>query len=229
MRMKEEPPCPEAFGDILRRYRAAAGLSKGELAARAGLSRRAVSDLERGVRRRPYLATVRRLAETLQLEAADRAALLAARPSPSPPAPRTQQRPRPALRVGERGRLPSQPTALIGRDREVLDLQLRLLRPEVRLLTLTGAGGCGTTRTPALSAATWMVRPVPAWMVRPVPVQVVCAVVWLRVSSRGSDASAPARSARRMLWVGCIGPPCGWAVWRRRPTSRPSFMSGQGK
>jgi predicted ATPase/class 3 adenylate cyclase len=42
--------------------------------------------------------------------------------------------------------LPLQPTLLIGREREVEEVRGRLLRPEVRLLTLTGPGGTGKTR-----------------------------------------------------------------------------------
>ncbi len=40
-----------AFGPLLRRYCAAAGLTQEELAARARLSVRAISDLERGLKR----------------------------------------------------------------------------------------------------------------------------------------------------------------------------------
>ncbi len=42
--------------------------------------------------------------------------------------------------------LPTQPTALIGREQEVATLRQVLLRPDVRLVTLTGAGGSGKTR-----------------------------------------------------------------------------------
>ena len=56
----QEPP---AFGALLRRHRLTAGLTQEELAERAGVSARAVSDLERGVDRAPYPATVRRLAD----------------------------------------------------------------------------------------------------------------------------------------------------------------------
>src|SRR3989440_190041 len=42
--------------------------------------------------------------------------------------------------------LPIQPTALIGREREVTAVQQLLLREDVRLLTLTGPGGSGKTR-----------------------------------------------------------------------------------
>ena len=61
----------------------AAALSQEELAERAGLSVRAISDLERGVHRVPRLETVRMLADALALSEADRAELLAvARPTP---------------------------------------------------------------------------------------------------------------------------------------------------
>jgi predicted ATPase/pimeloyl-ACP methyl ester carboxylesterase/DNA-binding CsgD family transcriptional regulator len=42
--------------------------------------------------------------------------------------------------------LPPQPTPLIGRQRELSHLTEIIARPEVRLLTLTGAGGTGKTR-----------------------------------------------------------------------------------
>src|SRR4051812_10486189 len=69
------------FGDLLRRHRTAAALSQEELAERAGVSVRALSDLERGVHRAPRLETVRMLAEALGLAEDERAILLtAARP-----------------------------------------------------------------------------------------------------------------------------------------------------
>jgi predicted ATPase/class 3 adenylate cyclase len=54
----------------------------------------------------------------------------------------------PPLRTLEayRNNLPTQPTPLIGREKEVAEVCKLLLRPEVRLLTLTGAGGTGKTR-----------------------------------------------------------------------------------
>jgi pimeloyl-ACP methyl ester carboxylesterase/DNA-binding XRE family transcriptional regulator len=52
---------------MVQRYRVAAGLSQEELASRAGLSRRCIADLERGARRSPYPATLRRLADALDL------------------------------------------------------------------------------------------------------------------------------------------------------------------
>src|SRR5438045_7516703 len=65
-----------SFGTVLQRLRRRAGLSQQELAERAGLSPRGIADLERGARRSPYPATVRRLIQALDLNDADRAALL---------------------------------------------------------------------------------------------------------------------------------------------------------
>jgi len=66
---------PSAFGSLLKRYRTAAGLTQEELAERARLSTRAVSDLERGVRRSPYRDTVQQLADALGLDAPERSGL----------------------------------------------------------------------------------------------------------------------------------------------------------
>src|SRR5947199_8337255 len=76
------PDRPRPFAALLQQYRAAAGFSQEELAERAGLSRRGVSDLERGERRLPHPDTVRRLAEALGLDRVERSALIAsARPA----------------------------------------------------------------------------------------------------------------------------------------------------
>jgi LuxR family maltose regulon positive regulatory protein len=72
--MAEQP----AFGELLRRFRLAAGLSQEALAARARLSARAISDLERGARRLPYRETVRQLATALDLPGEDQDSLLRA-------------------------------------------------------------------------------------------------------------------------------------------------------
>src|SRR5262245_17704725 len=67
-----------SFGALLRRLRTAAALSQEQLAERAGLSVRGLSDLERGVHRAPRLETVRLLADALALAEPDRAELLSA-------------------------------------------------------------------------------------------------------------------------------------------------------
>jgi DNA-binding XRE family transcriptional regulator len=60
------------FGGFLRRLRAAAGLSQEALAERAGLSAKAISALECGMRRKPYRATVEALANALALSTDER-------------------------------------------------------------------------------------------------------------------------------------------------------------
>src|ERR671912_2877306 len=69
---------PSRLADLVRRHRTAVALSQEALAERAGLSVRAISDLERGVHRVPRLETVRLLADALALDEAGRTELLAA-------------------------------------------------------------------------------------------------------------------------------------------------------
>jgi class 3 adenylate cyclase len=98
----------QSFAVLLRRYRAAARLTQEELAERARMSARAISDLERGVRRFPYPDTVDGLAQALNLNAQQREGLLRARRPPDAcadqvPQPREQAPTRPpAMREDER-------------------------------------------------------------------------------------------------------------------------------
>ena len=61
-----------SFGEHLRRLRSAASLSQGDLAERAGVSVRGISDLERGARQAPRLETVRLLPTRCGLSDHDR-------------------------------------------------------------------------------------------------------------------------------------------------------------
>ena len=117
-------------------------MTQEELAERAGISARTVSDLERGLRTVVHPDTARRLASALELGDQERSqfeALARGRVATSRPPERSSA-------------LPVPPTRLLGRARELADIKARLKDPEVRLLTLTGPGGIGKTRL-ALEAA----------------------------------------------------------------------------
>ena len=111
--------------------------------------RRALDDrtqhLLKTVPRRGYLFTAQvrqRRASTDRLPAAG-------------PTPSTESSELPLLKAAkERLDLPIPRTSLIGRDQEVAEAAELLLRPNVRLLSLTGAGGAGKTRLAIAVAST---------------------------------------------------------------------------
>jgi predicted ATPase/transcriptional regulator with XRE-family HTH domain len=135
------------FGAHLREARRRANLTQERLAARAGLSVRALSDLERGVHGYPRPDSAAMLADALALDGEERAAFLARAQRPIAP-----PRPSPPGRVGSAGSVPRLPTPLFGRDEALATLATALRQPDTRWLTLTGAGGVGKTHL-ALSLA----------------------------------------------------------------------------
>jgi transcriptional regulator with XRE-family HTH domain len=129
----------QSFGDLLRRYRLAAGLTQEELAAQAGLSVRGLSDLERGARRAPRRETIQLLAEALQLSAAERTRLEAA----------ARQRGTPAARASG-GRVTSPPHSapaipFVGRTQELALLE-QVLADGPLVLLVAGKPGIGKSR-----------------------------------------------------------------------------------
>ena len=144
---------PRVFGELLKRYRLAAGLTQAQLAERAGLSERAISDLERGARRIPQRASLQLLAVALDLAGAEQAGLQATvvrtRPpttAEGPPGPAALASmgpiPRPGLLAPGTGVLPP----LVGRTHELALLEQHLQGDGPALLLLAGAPGIGKSR-----------------------------------------------------------------------------------
>ncbi len=135
------PPfaAPEAgggpsFGQRLREYRHAAGLTQGELATHARVSERTILALEAGTGGVPQRGTLARLAAALDVGGAARAAFLALAAARTPVG-------------GTRHNLPAARTAFIGRAGSQHAIT-RLLTGGTRrrLVTLIGPGGVGKTR-----------------------------------------------------------------------------------
>ncbi len=158
---ESQRPRGEGFGPLLRAFRRAAGLTQEGLAGRAGVSARAISDLERGLSGAPQRQTVALLTDALGLDAAQRGALEAtilrqrARPTahvariamavagdafPVEPAVRR------AGGLADLDTLSEPLTRLVGRDEDIIAILEALARPGVRLVTITGVGGVGKTR-----------------------------------------------------------------------------------
>ncbi|MBV9169459.1 MAG: helix-turn-helix domain-containing protein, partial [Chloroflexi bacterium] len=135
------------FSDLLRDHRRAAGLTQEELAERAGVSPRSISELERGGAHVPRRDTVALLVRALGLSGADREAFerlidnrRRLRPGPTASQPRQTPTPqRPPM-----NNLPRSLTTFVGRDHELENLVPVLATAP--LLTLVGAGGVGKTR-----------------------------------------------------------------------------------
>jgi predicted ATPase/transcriptional regulator with XRE-family HTH domain len=136
MAAREDRP----FGELLRRLRLRAGHTQESLAARAGLSVRGISDLERGVNRGARRETARLFADALDLTGDERERFLVAA--------RGEATAQPPLN----GALPVPPTPIIGREADLQALLAFLAQPDCRLVTLSGTGGVGKTRL-ALEAA----------------------------------------------------------------------------
>jgi predicted ATPase/DNA-binding XRE family transcriptional regulator len=132
------PAHDDDIGRALRAHRGAARLTQAELAERAGISERAISDIERGVRIRVYPVTAAALATALALSGEERESF---------------ER---AARAGRRavGAVSPPPVGLswhsaraqplVGRDRELADaVELLTGEANTRLVTITGPGGVG--------------------------------------------------------------------------------------
>ena len=144
---------PNPFGVLLRRLRLDAGLTQEELAERARLSWRAISDLERGIKLVPRRETVALLVEALALTGDARVAFETAARRPAPDAPVLPIDPQPVpdappLPTGRYlGASPLLP--LVAREREMARILAALeagTGGQGRTLLLAGEAGVGKTR-----------------------------------------------------------------------------------
>ncbi len=157
-----------SFASLLRRYRHAAGLTQEDLAERAHLSVRGITDLERGARRAPHKETVQLLADALALAPPERQSFEAAarRQAGAASEPAQGADGLASVRVIASGRsnLPLTRTSFVGREREQAIVQQLLAA--TGLVTLIGAGGCGKTRLALqVSAALVPTYPDGVWLV----------------------------------------------------------------
>jgi predicted ATPase/transcriptional regulator with XRE-family HTH domain len=129
---------------LIRGRRVSARLTQEELAERAGISVRTISDIERGLRRSVYRDTAERLAEALEVASAEREEfILVARRRVEVHEPGVHG---PADIPLGRNRVPVPPTPLIGREREMEMLLSTFRDGSIRSISLTGPGGIGKTR-----------------------------------------------------------------------------------
>lgn len=137
----------DVFGELLRDFRRAAGLSQEALAERARLSPSAISTLERSARRGPQHQTLSLIAEALELDPTERERLeLAAATGRlrSPRALTSEATLTPEMPASVPHNVPGALTSFHGRERDIADIT-RLLDTR-RLVTLLGSGGVGKTR-----------------------------------------------------------------------------------
>jgi predicted ATPase/DNA-binding XRE family transcriptional regulator len=139
-----------SFGAWVRRRRKALDLTQVALAQRVGVAPVTIQKIEAD-ERRPSLQVAALLAEQLHIPGVERAAFLAA--ARGERAPDRLGDPSAALGVGH-SRLPTRLSSFIGRAREQAELAALLAQPDVRLLTLTGAGGSGKTSLAIRAAQT---------------------------------------------------------------------------
>jgi tetratricopeptide (TPR) repeat protein/transcriptional regulator with XRE-family HTH domain len=154
-RLLQLRPQPSGAG-LLRRYRLASGLSQEELAQRAGLSVRALANMERGRTRRPYKRSVRLLAEAMALPEPQRLDLDRASRLVTCDVPMPGQRPTADLAQPPAGQvvpreLPASVSHFTGRAAELDELSDLMTGGEGRALVICAVGGTAGVGKTALA------------------------------------------------------------------------------
>jgi len=147
------------FGELLRAYRLNAKLSQEQLAQRSEISAVAIGAIEQGSRRAPYRRTVDLLAAALMLSDAERSVFEAAAAQGRANSLRTRADGANVLEYN----FPQSLTPFVKRD----DVdQIATLLARHRLLTISGSGGVGKTRTIAEAASVFArAQQRPVWFV----------------------------------------------------------------
>jgi predicted ATPase/DNA-binding XRE family transcriptional regulator len=194
------------FAGLLRQLRAEAQLTQQELAKAAGVSPRAVSDLERGINRTARKDTAVRLAGALGLADPVRSLFVAAACGRIQAAPVLAAGPRPAPggspdpAGGMHGFVPAL-TSFVGRAGPVS--QVAVLLDRNRLVTVTGPGGVGKTRLAGEVAEQVAARFADGvWLAELAPVRdpaLVAAVVAAALGVREQPGLPTARALARVL------------------------------
>ncbi len=135
------------LGELLKFLRRRARLSQRELSIAVGYSESHISRLEtndRAIDRASLLALfVPALRLQNEPEMVDRLLALCGHRAEAGVGASADD---PASLPPQNARLPTQLSSFVGRADELVELGRRLRNPDVRLLTLTGVGGCGKTR-----------------------------------------------------------------------------------
>ncbi len=138
------------FGQWVKQRRKVLGLTQADVGRLVSCSKVMINKIE-GDLRRPSVQTARLLIRHLKIAPKDHATFISlARPDLSPE--EVEEIVIPMAKSLERStsrrvtNLPTPLTSLIGRAQEVTTVCALLLHPDVRLVTLTGAGGMGKTR-----------------------------------------------------------------------------------
>lgn len=176
------------LGMLLRRHRQAAGLTQEELAELAGISARAVSDIERGLRTGIYRDTADRLAGALRLEPEARAGLLEAARRPTAASAIASTLP------------PAPPTPLHGRQAELEAIAQLIDAGGRRLVTLVGPPGVGKSRLALAAAHSAAAAARLSWFVPLAPISAAAAVpsAVLRTLELPDTGDAIERISRRL-------------------------------